>query len=195
MPRPCGHAGRRSHVANRFFGAAAQCGLQGIVRRANPMTVWPSGPRRWLQAPVRTGVGSNPTAVTRSLDAEGPAAARNGRRSATECWGGRGTRGHRTNISAGDSSAALGCPWYGLCPPWSPESRRGSNVKVGTIPHTAPRGKTAARLSCRCESGHPESGRGPSDYRKALQSDALLARIARQSSIRDSSAETALACV
>ena len=27
------------------------------------MTVWPSGLRRWLQAPVRKGVGSNPTAV------------------------------------------------------------------------------------------------------------------------------------
>ena len=29
-----------------------------------PLTVWPSGLRRWLQAPVRKGVGSNPTAVT-----------------------------------------------------------------------------------------------------------------------------------
>ena len=29
----------------------------------NPKTVWPSGLRRWLQAPVRKGVGSNPTAV------------------------------------------------------------------------------------------------------------------------------------
>ena len=28
-----------------------------------PLTVWPSGLRRWLQAPVRKGVGSNPTAV------------------------------------------------------------------------------------------------------------------------------------
>ena len=28
------------------------------------MTVWPSGLRRWLKAPVRKGVGSNPTAVT-----------------------------------------------------------------------------------------------------------------------------------
>ena len=28
-------------------------------------TVWPSGLRRWLKAPVRKGVGSNPTAVTR----------------------------------------------------------------------------------------------------------------------------------
>ena len=28
-------------------------------------TVWPSGLRRWLQAPVRKGVGSNPTAVIR----------------------------------------------------------------------------------------------------------------------------------
>ena len=27
-------------------------------------TVWPSGLRRWLQAPVRKGVGSNPTGVT-----------------------------------------------------------------------------------------------------------------------------------
>ena len=28
------------------------------------MTVWPSGLRRWLKAPVCKGVGSNPTAVT-----------------------------------------------------------------------------------------------------------------------------------
>ena len=28
------------------------------------MTVWPSGLRRWIKAPVRKGVGSNPTAVT-----------------------------------------------------------------------------------------------------------------------------------
>ncbi len=26
-------------------------------------TVWPSGLRRWLKAPIRKGVGSNPTAV------------------------------------------------------------------------------------------------------------------------------------
>ena len=26
-------------------------------------TVWPSGLRRWLKAPVRKGVGSNPAAV------------------------------------------------------------------------------------------------------------------------------------
>ena len=31
------------------------------------MTVWPSGLRRWLKAPVRKGVGSNPTAVTHVL--------------------------------------------------------------------------------------------------------------------------------
>ena len=31
-------------------------------------TVWPSGLRRWLQAPVRKGVGSNPTAVTSALE-------------------------------------------------------------------------------------------------------------------------------
>ena len=32
------------------------------------MTVWPSGLRRWLKAPVRKGVGSNPTAVIPSPD-------------------------------------------------------------------------------------------------------------------------------
>ena len=34
------------------------------VPRSIVKTVWPSGLRRWLQAPVRKGVGSNPTAVT-----------------------------------------------------------------------------------------------------------------------------------
>ena len=33
-------------------------------------TVWPSGLRRWLQAPVRKGVGSNPTAVIFSRNAD-----------------------------------------------------------------------------------------------------------------------------
>ena len=33
-------------------------------REAPIKTVWPSGLRRWLQAPVRKGVGSNPTAVS-----------------------------------------------------------------------------------------------------------------------------------
>ncbi len=31
--------------------------------RSVALTVWPSGLRRWLQAPLRKGVGSNPTAV------------------------------------------------------------------------------------------------------------------------------------
>ena len=35
------------------------------------LTVWPSGLRRWLQAPVRKGVGSNPTAVTFDYFASG----------------------------------------------------------------------------------------------------------------------------
>ena len=43
-------------------------------RRLN-MTVWPSGLRRWLKAPFRKGVGSNPTAVTVSPGVtRGPAA-------------------------------------------------------------------------------------------------------------------------
>ena len=39
------------------------------------MTVWSSGLRRWLQAPVRKGVGSNPTAVS-PQDARGVAECR-----------------------------------------------------------------------------------------------------------------------
>ena len=39
------------------------------------MTVWPSGPKRWLQAPVRKGVGSNPTAVIGSSKAKKAGAA------------------------------------------------------------------------------------------------------------------------
>ena len=31
--------------------------------KRNGKTVWPSGLRRWLKAPFRKGVGSNPTAV------------------------------------------------------------------------------------------------------------------------------------
>ena len=40
-----------------------------VIIHVNPAqnlapTVWPSGLRRWLKAPGRKGVGSNPTAVT-----------------------------------------------------------------------------------------------------------------------------------
>ena len=35
-----------------------------IVLLATCKTLWPSGLRRWLKAPVRKGVGSNPTGVT-----------------------------------------------------------------------------------------------------------------------------------
>ena len=34
-----------------------------IAMDSTSKTVWPSGLRRWLKAPVRKGVGSNPTAV------------------------------------------------------------------------------------------------------------------------------------
>ena len=38
--------------------------LPELTRTSQALTVWPSGLRRWLKAPVRKGVGSNPTAVT-----------------------------------------------------------------------------------------------------------------------------------
>ena len=62
-----GRGGRRLRVGRLLGSGDAQqsprrhlwqpCQLQ------NSKTVWPSGLRRWLQAPVRKGVGSNPTAV------------------------------------------------------------------------------------------------------------------------------------
>ena len=46
----------------------APCNLHTRVLAAWARTkVWPSGLRRWLQAPVRKGVGSNPTAVMLDL--------------------------------------------------------------------------------------------------------------------------------
>ena len=38
--------------------------MKRISENEHGMTVWLSGLRRWLQAPVRKGVGSNPTAVS-----------------------------------------------------------------------------------------------------------------------------------
>ena len=48
--------------ADRCCASASTTALPKIGAAASK-TVWPSGLRRWLQAPVRKGVGSNPTAV------------------------------------------------------------------------------------------------------------------------------------
>ena len=55
-----------------MFEASTDIALESIMQRQiieqlYDMTVWPSGLRRWLQAPVRKGVGSNPTAVISQL--------------------------------------------------------------------------------------------------------------------------------
>ena len=64
---PCAHQGPDT---SRPAACASLWGLQHVrpARQESQMrlhikTVWPSGLRRWLQAPVRKGVGSNPTAV------------------------------------------------------------------------------------------------------------------------------------
>ena len=67
-------------------------------RRVAVMTVWPSGLRRWLQVPVRKGVGSNPTAVTMPTTTTAPptpfACARIQQTTRTRCsCGGRGRAG------------------------------------------------------------------------------------------------------
>ena len=51
-----------AHIQN-YFIKVLKCSDAGRWIEAI-MTVWPSGLRRWLKAPVRKGVGSNPTAVT-----------------------------------------------------------------------------------------------------------------------------------
>ena len=57
-PPLCGHdQDAVGHLPNARSGAS--CAHLPISK-----TVWPSGLRRWLQAPVRKGVGLNPTAVT-----------------------------------------------------------------------------------------------------------------------------------
>jgi hypothetical protein len=43
--------------------AKANQNVAGMLLPTANMTVWPSGLRRWLKAPFRKGVGSNPTAV------------------------------------------------------------------------------------------------------------------------------------
>jgi hypothetical protein len=48
------------HLRQRGLGRRA---VQLHLSLPNATTVWPSGLRRWLKAPVRKGVGSNPTAV------------------------------------------------------------------------------------------------------------------------------------
>ena len=70
MPRPSAAEGSQQPrpVQRAFWRSCAQhaspAGRRTIHART---TVWPSGLRRWLQAPVRKGVGSNPTAVTRVM--------------------------------------------------------------------------------------------------------------------------------
>ena len=47
----------------RPMAQAQECACNDVVLSHASMTVWPSGLRRWLKAPFRKGVGSNPTAV------------------------------------------------------------------------------------------------------------------------------------
>ena len=61
-------------------------GSKGLSERTSrSMTVWPSGLRRWLQAPVRKGVGSNPTAVTCQLNLSAAAASAPRARTCCRC--------------------------------------------------------------------------------------------------------------
>ena len=60
--RPHQSAARISMGFDRGL-AAICCTRHGCCAMDNK-TVWPSGLRRWLKAPFRKGVGSNPTAVT-----------------------------------------------------------------------------------------------------------------------------------
>ena len=58
----CGHARFKANVVSTAsrFKLIQVYWSEALSRK----TLWPSGLRRWLQAPVRKGVGSNPTGVT-----------------------------------------------------------------------------------------------------------------------------------
>ena len=69
--RSPGDLGKPTHTP-RMCRMSSECAFwpyfpwqrQVFKREQVGRTVWPSGLRRWLKAPVRKGVGSNPTAVT-----------------------------------------------------------------------------------------------------------------------------------
>ena len=64
------HTHKHTHAIGFYFCGSAK--LSARFQKADfrktsfflDKTVWPSGLRRWVQAPVRKGVGSNPTAVS-----------------------------------------------------------------------------------------------------------------------------------
>ena len=70
------HYWAATRVGDAFHGRFAKAWLEVALRRKAkstqqlcrrppppPLTVWPNGLRRWLQAPVRQGAGSSPAAV------------------------------------------------------------------------------------------------------------------------------------
>ena len=60
---------RQRCACKRHTAEVDSCGVK------QTKTVWPSGLRRWLKAPFRKGVGSNPTAVNVMVCGFSPAAA------------------------------------------------------------------------------------------------------------------------
>ena len=72
-PASCARRTRGSALARLhalFAAPLLHCGDCSNVSK----TVWPSGLRRWLKAPVHKGVGSNPTAVTCAIGCARPIA-------------------------------------------------------------------------------------------------------------------------
>ena len=57
------HFGWATSITHPSLTSTLRIGLLSRGHELQIRTVWPSGLRRWLQAPVRKGVGSNPTAV------------------------------------------------------------------------------------------------------------------------------------
>ena len=69
------NARRHGRIAGTRVGApnprlprfCAACGNKIVLVPTASRTLWPSGLRRWLKAPVRKGVGSNPTGVMHAV--------------------------------------------------------------------------------------------------------------------------------
>ena len=69
-PQGRGFKPHSCHLRESRIAPAPRAQPEERARAVDYLTVWPSGLRRWLKAPVRKGVGSNPTAVTSSIDAD-----------------------------------------------------------------------------------------------------------------------------
>ena len=100
-PSPLGH-GVAMTLAEYILASTDKCWQSPRSSAGGNATVWPSGLRRWLQAPGRKGVGSNPTAVT-TMRVSAPI------RSGTRRWNLRPEKAESMRWHNWDRDGQVGC--------------------------------------------------------------------------------------